>query len=226
LWSSYIDQIIGRDLALLGRVRDPIRLRRYVSACAAHTAGLAQHKTIHDAAGVARNTGVLYDSALESMYVIDKVPAWNGSQLRRMISTPKRYLVEPALMGPLLNIDERSVLRDADLLGRLVDSFVAAQLRAELSVAAGNARLFHVRDAQGRHEVDLLIELAGGHVIAIEVKATSRPVPSMAANLVWLRDQLGDRFVAGLVLHCGPITARYGDRIAAAPIASIWSMGS
>ena len=157
------------------------------------------------------------------MYLTERVPAWSGGQLSRMVSTPKRYLVEPALMGPLLNIDERSVLRNADLLGRLVESFVASQLRPELSVAAGNPRLFHVRDAQGRHEVDLLVELAGGSVIAFEVKATSRPDPSMARHLVWLRDRLGEQFIAGIVLHCGPTTVRFGDRIAAAPIASLWS---
>ena len=37
------------------------------------------------------------------------------------------------------------------------------------------------------------------------------------------RERLGDRFVAGVVLHTGPSVFALSDRIAAAPIASLWS---
>jgi hypothetical protein len=60
-------------------------------------------------------------------------------------------------------------------------------------------------------------------VIGIEVKAAAAPAARDARHLVWLRDQLGDRFVAGVVLHTGPRVFEMGDRIVAAPISSIWS---
>ncbi len=223
LLASYVDQAAGRDLAMLGAIRDPIRLRRYLTACAANTAGIVHHKVLYDAAQVTRNTGTLYDSSLEATFITERVPAWSGGHLRRLTSTPKRYLVEPALLRPLLGIDERLVLRDAGILGRLIDTFVAAQLRPELSVAAGGPRLHHLREANGRHEIDLLVELAGGSVIAFEVKAGAAPDHADARHLAWLRSELGDRFAAGVVLHTGPATIQLGDRIAAAPIAALWS---
>jgi hypothetical protein len=223
LLASYVDQAAGRDLAMLGAVRDPVRLRRYLTACAANTAGIVAHKVLYDAAEVTRNTGTLYDSSLEATFITERVPAWSGGHLRRLTSTPKRYLIEPALLRPLLGIDARAALRDADLLGRVIDTFVAAQLRPELSVADGSPNLHHLREANGRHEIDLLVELAGGRVIAFEIKAGSAPDHTSARHLTWLRDELGDRFLAGVVLHTGPATIRFGDRIAAAPIAAIWS---
>lgn len=173
--------------------------------------------------GIRRNTGTLYDSSLEATFITERVPAWSGGHLRRLTSTPKRYLVEPALLRPLLGIDERGALRDADLLGRVIDTYVTAQLRPELSVASGSPRMYHLREANGRHEIDLIIEFAGGRVIAFELKAGSAPNQTSGRHLVWLRDELGDRFLAGVVLHTGSATTNFGDRIAAAPIAAIWS---
>lgn len=222
LLASYVDQAAGRDLALLGAVRDPVRLRRYLTACAANTAGIVAHKVLYDAAEVTRNTGTLYDASLEATFITERVPAWRGGHLRRLTSTPKRYLIEPALLRPLLGIDERAVLRDADLLGRVIDTFVAAQLRPELSVATGTPRMHHIREANGRHEIDLVVEFAGGAVIAFEIKARATPDQTSARHLTWLRDELGDRFLAGVVLHTGPATVPLGDRIAAAPVAALW----
>jgi len=59
--------------------------------------------------------------------------------------------------------------------------------------------------------------------VAVEIKATSAPGRNDGRHLGWLRDEMGDRFIAGLVLHTGPGTYPLGDRIVAAPIASIWS---
>ena len=63
----------------------------------------------------------------------------------------------------------------------------------------------------------------GRYVVAVEIKAHSAPTPHAARHLVWLREQLGDRFLAGVVLHTGPRIYRLDDRVVAAPIASIWS---
>lgn len=48
--------------------------------------------------------------------------------------------------------------RDGNLLGRVIDTFVAAQIRPELTVASSRPRWYHLREKGGRHEVDLVIE--------------------------------------------------------------------
>jgi uncharacterized protein len=220
--ASYVDQLATRDVVLAGVVRDPVRLRRYLQAVAANTAGLPEHKLLYDAAGVNRLTGTAYDDLLQALFVTEHVPAWTSSRLGRLAGTPKRYLAEPALIGPLLGLDGRAVLRNADLLGRLVDTFVAAQLRAELPVCEESPRLFHLREPHGRHEIDLLAETADGRVVAFEIKASAAPGPDAARHLVWLRDRLGDRFAIGAVLHTGPAPLPIDDRVVALPICTIW----
>lgn len=60
-------------------------------------------------------------------------------------------------------------------------------------------------------------------MIGIEVKATSAPNAAAAEHLVWLRDQVGERFLAGVVLHTGPRTFQLSERITAAPISTLWA---
>ena len=80
-------------------------------------------------------------------------------------------VLDPALIASILQLDAGAVLRDGDLLGRVLESFVVAQIRAELAVCASRSRLYHLREEHGRHEVDLLAELGAGKVVAFEVKA-------------------------------------------------------
>jgi hypothetical protein len=114
-------------------------------------------------------------------------------------------------------------MRDAGLLGRFLDTFVAAELRAELPACPSRPRMHHLRTEGGRQEVDLLLELSGGRIIAVEVKASARVTGHDARHLVWLRDLVGDRFVHGLVLHAGPHLFELSERVTAAPISVLWT---
>jgi predicted AAA+ superfamily ATPase len=211
-----------RDSALHDQDRDPVKLRRYLTAVAANTAGVVEHKTVFDAARITRLTGVAYDGLLEMLFVAEQIPAWHSNRLNRLTRSPKRYLTEPALLGPLLGVDERGALRNGDILGRLLDSFVVSQLRPEIEVAAAQPRLHHIRQEGGSHEIDLVAEYPGGKLVAIEVKASSAPKAADARHLVWLRDHIGDDFVAGIVFHTGPRVIPIGDRVSALPISCLW----
>lgn len=224
LWlASYVDEIVARDGALVDGSRDPVRLRRYLQAWAANTAGVVEHTTLFEAAEINRLTAVGYDRLLTALLVVESLPAWSTDRLSRMTSRPKRHVVDPALIGPLLGVDRDGVLRDPSLMGRLLDSFVVAQLRPELAVAASAPRLYHLRDRDGRHEVDVVVELSDGRIIAIEIKAAATARREDARHLIWLRDRIGERMVCGLVLHTGPHSFVLDERIAAAPIAALWA---
>lgn len=222
---SYVDQLLTRDAPQLeaGRGRDPEGLRRFLAACALSTAGVVQDQTVHEAAGVNRRTGVAYEGLLRNLLVLDALPAWTSSRLTRLVRTPKRVLTDPSLVGSVLRLDAAAVLRDGDMLGRLIETFVLAQLQAEAPYCLSRPRLHHLRQADGRHEIDVVAELGGGRVLALEIKATAAPRADDARHLRWLREQLDDRFVAGVVLHTGPSGFELDERIAALPISTLWA---
>lgn len=105
----------------------------------------------------------------------------------------------------------------------MLDTFVVAQLRAEAVVAATRYRLSHLREQNGRREIDLVAELGGGRIAGIEIKASTNVGRSDARHLQWLQETMGDRFAAGVVLHTGRDTFELADRIIATPISALWS---
>jgi hypothetical protein len=49
-----------------------------------------------------------------------------------------------------------------------------------------------------------------------------RLIPPLRISMAeWLRDELGDRFASGVVLHTGPSAFELADRIVAAPISTL-----
>ncbi|SBW29159.1 putative ATP/GTP binding protein [Candidatus Protofrankia californiensis] len=220
--AGYLDQLVTRDAQHVESRRDPDRLRRYVEALALTTAAVTTDETIVRAANLDRRTVVAYERLMTNLFVLDQIPAWSTQRLQRLVKRPKRYLVDSSLLGAALRATPRAVLRDGHLLGRVIDTFVVAQIRSELALSPLEPRLYHLRQEDGRREIDLLIELGGDQVIALEIKATAAPTTSDARHLVWLRDQLEDRFVAGAVLHTGPRAFRIDDRVFALPISTLW----
>ncbi len=220
--SGYLDQLLTRDPETLHEDRDPHRLRLYFEALALNTAGLAQSKTLYDAAGIDHKTATAYERLLTNLLVFDVLPAWSTNRLSRMTRTGKRYLVDASLAAAALDLDERVVLRDGNLLGRMIDTFVLAQIRPEVALTSSRSRLYHLRTRDARHEIDLIAELSAGDVVAIEIKASAAPKRDDARHLEWLREQLGERFLAGAVLHTGPRPFQLAERIYALPICTLW----
>jgi predicted AAA+ superfamily ATPase len=219
--SSYLDDVTTRDVVLSGERRDPLRLRRYLEVLGLSSAGLPTLSTLTEAADLDGRTVNDYDRLLQRLYLLDLVPAWSSNRLSRLVKTPKRYLTDPALALAAAGLDAAAVLASADQLGRTLDSLVAGQVRPELVNHVG-ARLSHLRTDGGRQEIDLLVELGAGRVVALEVKAGTAPSLRDARHLIWLRDQLGGQFVRGVVLHTGSGVFELSDRVWALPIAAWW----
>ncbi len=219
---SYLDQLLTHERAAGRRGGDPPRLIEFFQAYALNSAGIVNDTTLHQAAGLDRRTSLSYTRLLCDLGVIAELPAWSSNRLKRLARGPKRFVADTGLWASAVGADLRLVMSDGDLLGRLIDTFVTNQLRAEIVVDPIRPRLYHLRDRDGRHEVDLIADLGARGLIGMEIKAHSAPTLAHARHLVWLRDQLGDGFKAGVVLHTGPAQFRLEDRIEAIPIAALW----
>jgi len=219
---GYVEQLLTRDATDLEPRRDPARLRRYFEAYALNSAGTVSDAALLRSAGVDGRTAVAYERLLGNLFAIERVPAWTSNRLRRLSRGAKRYLVDPALLAAALGLDAGAIFRDGDLLGRLLDTFVAAQLRAERATSKSRPRLYHLREEHGRHEIDLVAELGGQDLLAFEVKADAAPTRRDGRHLAWLRDRLGERFLHGVVFHTGARPFGLSDRITALPICSLW----
>jgi predicted AAA+ superfamily ATPase len=99
LWlTSYLDDLVTRDAALLDQRKDPAKLRRYLQVLSLNNAaGLPTDATLYTAASINAKTAAGYDQLLQNLQVLDKVPAWGTNRLTSLVKAPKRYLLDPAL---------------------------------------------------------------------------------------------------------------------------------
>ncbi len=79
----------------------------------------------------------------------------------------------------------------------------------------------HWRTSDG-DEVDLIAEHDDGRVLAFKVKASQRARGTDFRSLRKLRDSLGLRFTAGIVLSTGERSYTFEDRLHVIPIDRLW----
>ena len=226
---SYSEAIVNRDLRSLaadtGRPKDARLFRSYMESYALNTAGVAPHSTIHGRVGIDQRTANGYLYALTTLGIVDELPPWTGNRQKRLlVDRVKRQFTDPGLACAALNLTVDDVYSDADLRGRMLDTFITAQLRVEAE-ADGRVRLYHLRTANGDREIDLVAE-RGMKLFAFEFKAGRAPTRSDARHLIWFRDKVaGDRFHGGVLFHTGPHRYELDRGVEAAPIAGLWGPG-
>ncbi len=71
--------------------------------------------------------------------------------------------------------------------------------------------------------MDIVIEDRQSRVVGVEVKAAATVTGSNFSGLRMLAEACGDRFVLGLVFYDHDKTVPFGDRLAAVPLAALWS---
>jgi len=203
------------------------KLGAWLTANAEQTARQPAMKTLLDVAGVSQKTGERYDHLLQAMFVLQLLPGWYSNRIKRLTKTPQRHLVDTGLCAAILGVTADDLLDDAQLGGQLLASFVAQQLRPEVSLSP-RTRLFHWRTDDGK-EIDLVLEHRH-KLFGIEVTRTVNPFsprdPATSRkirHLQAMRRSLGHMFGGGVVLYPGDAVGLLDTGIIAAPISCLWS---
>jgi len=234
---SYIENIIYKEFPEQGHVvRAPSTLRSWLRAYAAAAGTTVSYAKILNAATPgetdkpAKTTTQSYRDVLESLWLLDSVPAWlpSDDRLGRLGQAPKHFLADPALAATLLDVDAHDLLDggiEADpvvravggrgtLLGRLFEQLVALSLQSYTQSIG--AQLYHLRTRGGDHEVDFIVEHKR-RVVAFEVKLSPVVREADVKHLNWLKQRIGDRLVDAAVITTGPEAYRRTDGVAVIP---------
>lgn len=173
--------------------------------------------------GVSAPTVRAYLSYLETVFLCATVPAWSTNLTSRITKTPKIFTTDAGLAANLLRVTAESLRRPGNpALGGLVETFAYTEL-VKAQARTGDAfDLYHYRDRDGR-EIDFVCEGPDGLIVAIEVKASVSPSTDADRHLRWLRDKVGDRFAAGVVLYLGDRSYSLGERILLLPLSVLWN---
>jgi len=223
---SYVSRLLGRDLREFSRLSDPRRLRSLLAGLAAAQGSETVVARLGGAVNLSASTTTSYMELLRALHLVERLPPWTPNLLKREVGRSK-YLLTDSALAMRLTRTSPDALKDlvrGGALGGLLEAFVAAELMRQSTWCEERFTISHYRSPDGR-EIDLILELDDGRVIAVEVKAASSASAADARHLRWLEGRIGDRLVAGVVLTTDDRSRHLGGRLWAVPVAALWELG-
>lgn len=207
LWfDGYVRTYLERDLQVLSAVGDLVDFRRLMRAASHRLGGLVNQAEIARDTRIPRATVQRHLNLLETSFQTFRLPAYSVNRTKRLIKSPKLYWSDPALALWLSGANE--------LTGAHLENLVLVDLLVWREGQTPAPEVLYWRTTTDR-EVDFVIE-SGNRLLAIEVKAAA-PRYADTTGLRLFREEYGDRFAGGLLLHGGDEVLQMSEGILAAP---------
>lgn len=223
IWfDGYISSMLQRDVRQIAELEKISALPHLLSILAARTGCLMNDSDIARDIDMNHVTAKFYRSILKLMFLTFDVRPWFRNIGKRLVKTPKGYLLDTTMICHLLdyNIDE-IVKTKPELFGHLVENFVATEIIKQLSNSNINAELYHFRTSDGK-EVDFVLEKPDGSVFGIEVKKSESVTIQDFKGIKAFEELTGKDFAGGVVLYAGKDAVPFGKNLWAVPFFALW----
>lgn len=222
-FKNYLSRVLDHDANELSGLAHLDKLQTIYTFLAGNPSQIYVNANVSRLMRIPESSMNSYIKLLKDLCLIHSLPAWGRNYSKRTISRPKIVMSDTGLVCSINNIssDFLSNIENGDDLGPLLETFVINEIIKQRSWSEVDYSIYHYRDFDNR-EIDIIIELPNGKIIAIEIKATSSFSSKSFTEMKMLRDLLGERFYCGLLLYTGTDVQPFGDRLFAAPISVVW----
>ncbi len=173
---DYYDAVVNIDISRVDDVsRDIERTKRLMRSYARFQGSqtsiskITQDVKANDAMSVGDDTIGSYIKALEKIFVIEDMPAWNPNlRSKTAIRTSfTRYFVDPSIAVAALGAGPKDLVNDLETFGLLFETMCVRDLRVYADALGGT--VYHYRDKNGL-ECDAVVHLRNGDYGLIEIK--------------------------------------------------------
>ncbi|KZX10164.1 ATP-binding protein [Methanobrevibacter curvatus] len=189
--SNYVDNICESDVSTVDGVkRDPQRVRTLLQSYARNISTLASDETIikdirANFTNISKPTYYSYIDALNRLFVINNVPAWNPNirSATAIRSRAKKEFIDPSIAVALLGLTPETLLYDLNTFGFIFENLCIRDLTVYSTSIDG--KIAYYRDKYGL-EADCILHLKDGRYALIEFKLGSNEIEKAAENLIKL----------------------------------------
>lgn len=221
-FADYVDALVQHDAAEVsdGPFTDHLASTLRWLATQGQTelvkARLARHL------GVAETTADNYLRLIWRMFLARSYPSWGIGIAGRETRRPKVSLLDTGLASFLtgFKVEQAATVGGREFYGLLLEQFVANELAKQREWSDTEYRLYHYRRRD--EEVDLIVELADGSLILVEVKAALGVGGGSWQALSAARAQFGDRVKAGVVFYTGSDVLHPFGWLHVLPVWALW----
>ncbi len=219
-YNDYVHTLIARDIKDIAQIRHIAVLEDILRWLLARSSKLWTLKELCSVSQLSKESVINYIAALQALYIVDEVPAWNKTDYDRIGKAPKFFASDTGLIANCLGWNEENVFLDSDLSGKLIESWVYHELSAIAGCTRNNYTISHYRDKDKR-EIDFIITNPKDEILGIEVKAGGRIGKEDFKHLKWFAANLAKHPFTGIVLYSGDNILPFGDGLYAVPLAAL-----
>jgi predicted AAA+ superfamily ATPase len=182
-------------------VGDLEAFERFLRLCAGRTGQLLNLSALAMDGGISHTTARRWLSILEASFVVLLLRPHHRNFNKRLIKSPKLYLLDTGLLCYLLRIRSPDDLWLHTSRGTIFESFVIADLYKNALHQGQEANLYFWRDAAG-HEIDLLIE-TGRDLLPVEIKSGQTLVRDFFSGIAYWRGLTGQSDTPAALVYAG-----------------------
>ncbi|MDR1954198.1 MAG: ATP-binding protein [Clostridiales Family XIII bacterium] len=222
---NYLTSVLDHDAAKLSGLAHINKLTEVLKVLSARTSGELVHAHVATLTQIPETSIHAYIRLLKDLSLIHELPAWGRNLTKRAVGRKKISIIDTGLAGYLNGYQEETLadLTQGEAFGALLETFVVSELFKQQTWSDTDYTLYHYRDREKR-EVDIVVELPNGKIIALEVKAKSSLVNRDLLGIKKIKEVMGDRFVCGIVLHSGHEAHAFEKGIYSAPLNALWAL--
>jgi predicted AAA+ superfamily ATPase len=176
---QFITTYLERDIPLLGPRIPAQTLRNLWTMLAYEQAQILNAARLAASLGVSGQTIGRYLDLLCDLLLVRRLQPWAKQSSKRLVKAPKVYVRDSGLVHALLALGSQRDVLSHPVAGGSWEGWVIENL---LACAPPNTQASYYRTAVGA-EIDLLLELPGGALWAVEIKRSSAPTVSRGYHI-------------------------------------------
>jgi len=168
---DFIRTYLERDVPMLGPRIPAETLERLWTMLAHGQGGMLNASQLATALMASAQTVTRYIDLLVDLLLVRRLRPFHSNQGKRLVKSPRVYVRDSGIVHALLNIGDRTTLAGHPVVGASWEGFVIENLA---NAAPARTVPGFYRTAAGA-EIDLVLELPGGKLWAIEIKRGLAP---------------------------------------------------
>ena len=168
---DFIRTYLERDIPQLGPKVPAETLRRFWTMLAHEQAQMLNAARLASSLAVSGHTIARYLDLMVDLLLVRRLPPWASNAGKRLVRSPKTYIRDSGLVHALLGIESADELLGHPVAGA---SWEGLAIEALIAAAPRSAEAFFYRTSAGA-EIDLLLKLPRGRLLAFEVKRSFAP---------------------------------------------------
>ena len=214
LWrENFIRTYLERDVPAFGPRVPAQTLRRFWTMLAHAQGGLWNAATLARSLAVDGKTVARYVDLLDDLLLVRRLQPLHANVRKRLVKAPKVYVRDSGIVHALLRLDDAAAVLGHPIAGASWEGFVIETL---LRAAPQRTQASFYRTATGV-EIDLVLELPGGRVWAVEIKRALAPVADKGLRTA-IADLKPDK---AFLVHAGDDRYPKGQNIEAIGLAEL-----